>query len=63
MAPRKKTTKGKGAPKKRSSKLHDLEARDAGQVRGGGDWEAVKNYQVWEANRKVFVYPENWLKP
>ncbi len=24
-------------------------------------WEWVKNYRVWEANRKVFLYPENWI--
>ena len=24
-------------------------------------WEWMKNYQVWVANRKVFLYPENWL--
>jgi hypothetical protein len=23
----------------------------------------MKNYRVWEANRKVFLYPENWLEP
>src|SRR4029450_287720 len=23
----------------------------------------MKNYRVWEANRKVFLYPENWLLP
>lgn len=23
----------------------------------------VKNYRVWEANRKVFLYPENWIEP
>ncbi len=23
-------------------------------------WEWMKNYRVWEANRKVFLYPENW---
>jgi len=22
----------------------------------------MKNYRVWEANRKVFVYPENWIE-
>lgn len=22
-----------------------------------------KNYRVWEANRKVFLYPENWIDP
>lgn len=26
-------------------------------------WEWMKNYRVWEANRKVFVYPENYLEP
>lgn len=26
-------------------------------------WEWMKNYRVWEANRKVFLYPENWLEP
>jgi hypothetical protein len=23
-------------------------------------WKWLKNYRVWEANRKVFLYPENW---
>ncbi len=23
----------------------------------------MKNYSVWEANRKIFFYPENWLEP
>ncbi len=26
-------------------------------------WEWMKNYRVWEANRKVFLYPENWIEP
>jgi hypothetical protein len=26
-------------------------------------WEWVRNFRVWEANRKVFLYPENWLYP
>jgi SpoVK/Ycf46/Vps4 family AAA+-type ATPase len=26
-------------------------------------WEWRKNYRVWEANRRVFVYPENWIEP
>lgn len=26
-------------------------------------WEWMKNYRVWEANRKVFLFPENWLYP
>ena len=23
----------------------------------------MKNYRIWEANRKVFLYPENWIEP
>lgn len=26
-------------------------------------WEWRKNYRIWEANRKVFLYPENWIEP
>ena len=26
-------------------------------------WGWQKNYRVWEANRKVFLYPENWIEP
>ena len=26
-------------------------------------WAWMKNYRVWEANRKVFLFPENWLEP
>jgi hypothetical protein len=26
-------------------------------------WEWMQNYRVWEANRKVFLYPENWIEP
>ena len=26
-------------------------------------WTWRKNYRVWEANRKVFLYPENWIEP
>ncbi len=27
------------------------------------EWAWMKNYRVWEANRKVFLYPENWIEP
>ncbi len=27
------------------------------------EWEWMKHYRVWEANRKVFLWPENWLEP
>ena len=26
-------------------------------------WDWMKRYRVWEANRKVFLFPENWLDP
>lgn len=28
-----------------------------------GGWKWIKNYRIWEANRKVFLYPENWIEP
>lgn len=30
---------------------------------GWSEWEWMQNYRVWEANRKVFLYPENWIEP
>ena len=38
---------------------------DAGldQERFASQWEWRKNYRVWEANRKVFLYPENYIEP
>ena len=32
-------------------------------VTAAEEWEWRKNYRVWEANRKVFLYPENYIKP
>lgn len=26
-------------------------------------WTWMKQYRVWQANREVFLYPENWLDP
>ncbi|MCB0850618.1 MAG: hypothetical protein KDD63_00125, partial [Bacteroidetes bacterium] len=26
-------------------------------------WKWLKSYRVWEANRKVFLYPENYIRP
>jgi len=26
-------------------------------------WEWLKNYRLSEANKKIFLYPENWLEP
>jgi hypothetical protein len=40
-------------------------------VEDGGDngdsawrwWKWMRKYRVWEANRKVFLWPENWIEP
>jgi len=26
------------------------------------EWDWMKTYRVWEANRKIFLYPENWIE-
>ena len=36
---------------------------DAGVDDDWKQWKWMKNYRVWEANRKVFLYPENWIEP
>ena len=30
---------------------------------GWDQWNWMANYRVWEANRKIFLYPENWILP
>lgn len=30
---------------------------------GWSQWIWMKNFQVWVANRKIFLYPENWIQP
>lgn len=30
---------------------------------GWEEWKWMQYYRVWEANRKVFLYPENWIEP
>lgn len=43
--------------------LLDLESGvDAASV-DAAHWAWMQRYRVWEANRKIFVYPENWLEP
>jgi SpoVK/Ycf46/Vps4 family AAA+-type ATPase len=27
------------------------------------EWNWRKNYRVWDVNRKIFLYPENWIEP
>ncbi|CAE6506463.1 conserved hypothetical protein [Nitrosomonas nitrosa] len=34
------------------------------EVKLAREWESWrKTYRYWEANRKIFVYPENWIEP
>ena len=42
---------------------------DAGEEKGvpndlldRGRWDWMSRYRVWEANRKVYLYPENWIE-
>jgi hypothetical protein len=46
--------------------LMDLEPTSVADVKldnSWNQWKWMKNYRVWEANRKVFLYPENWIEP
>lgn len=43
--------------------LMNLEHGVSPRVIDEDDWKWIKNYRVWEANRKVFLYPENWIEP
>ena len=43
--------------------LMNLEPRVPPRVIDERDWKWLKYYRVWEANRKVFLYPENWIEP
>lgn len=43
--------------------LLNLEQGIAPTAINAAHWEWMKRYRVWEANRKIFLYPENWLEP
>ncbi len=43
--------------------LMNLEPEAALSADDAREWRWMKRYRVWEANRKVFLYPENWLEP
>ena len=36
---------------------------DAAVGRQLGRWTWMRRYRIWEANRKVFLDPENYLEP
>jgi hypothetical protein len=43
--------------------LMNLELQVAPSSINTKQWEWMKRYRIWEANRKVFLWPENWLEP
>ena len=43
--------------------LLNLEAQVKPSVIDANRWEWMKRYRVWEANREIFMWPENWLIP
>lgn len=43
--------------------LLNLELKVNPSVINSKQWEWMKRYRVWEANRKIFLFPENWLEP
>jgi Tc toxin complex TcA C-terminal TcB-binding domain/Neuraminidase-like domain len=46
--------------------LMGLEAASVASVGtddGWAQWDWVANFRVWEANRKIFLWPENWISP
>ncbi len=43
--------------------LMNLEPEVSPESLNPRQWEWMKRYRVWEANRKVFLFPENWAEP
>jgi hypothetical protein len=43
--------------------LLNLEKAVHPSVLDSSHWQWMKRYRVWEANRKIFLWPENWLEP
>ena len=41
----------------------NLEPQVKPSVMDSSQWEWMKRYRVWEANREIFLWPENWLIP
>jgi peptidoglycan hydrolase-like protein with peptidoglycan-binding domain len=35
---------------------------DTASLDSWSQWEWMSGYRLWEANRKVFLYPENWIE-
>lgn len=43
--------------------LLNLEPEVNSAALNAAQWEWMKRYRVWEANREIFLFPENWLDP
>src|SRR4030088_3384731 len=43
--------------------LLNMEPKVHPSVINSKHWEWMKRYRVWEASRKIFLFPENWLEP
>lgn len=43
--------------------LMNLEPEVHPETLDDDQWAWMSRYRVWEANRKVFLYPENWIEP
>ena len=43
--------------------LRNLETQTNPTDIDGALWTWMKRYRVWQANREVFLWPENWLYP
>lgn len=43
--------------------IGEEEKEDSDSLYSWKQWEWMKKYRIWEANRKVFLYPENWIEP
>ncbi|HVG22227.1 MAG TPA: neuraminidase-like domain-containing protein [Blastocatellia bacterium] len=41
----------------------NLEPNVAPKMIDSARWQWIQNYRVWEANLKIFLYPENWIEP
>ena len=42
--------------------ISEEEKSDTVSLNSWRQWRYAKNYRVWEAARKVFLYPENWIQ-
>ena len=43
--------------------LEPASVATVGEDDGWAQWDWMANFRVWEANRKIFLWPENWISP